>query len=78
MTTAQVVETSVTNNSLSKDYPHLDDHAKQISCRSYQFMHCVLLRYAHVILDMMSYRAFLTTVKCAYIVLSGYAHISYA
>ena len=29
MTTAQVVETSVTNNSLSKDYPHLDDHAKQ-------------------------------------------------
>ena len=28
-TTAQ--ETSVTNNSLSKDYPHLDDHAKQIN-----------------------------------------------
>ena len=28
MTTAQVVETSVTNNSLSKDYPHKDDHAK--------------------------------------------------
>ena len=26
-----VVETSVTNNSLSKDYPHLDDHAKQIT-----------------------------------------------
>ena len=62
MTTAQVVETSVTNNSLSKDYPHPDDHAKQISCRSYQFMHCVLLRYAHVILDMISYLAFLTTV----------------
>ena len=31
MTTAQVVETSVTNNSLSKDYPHPDDHAKQIT-----------------------------------------------
>ena len=31
MTTAQVVETSVTNNSLSQDYPHLDDHAKQIT-----------------------------------------------
>ena len=31
MTTAQVVETSVTNNSLSKDYLHLDDHAKQIT-----------------------------------------------
>ena len=31
MTTAQVVETSVTNNSLSKDYPHLDDHVKQIT-----------------------------------------------
>ena len=30
MTTAQVVETSVTNSSLSKDYPHLDDHTKQI------------------------------------------------
>ena len=30
MTTAQVVETSVTKNSLSKDYPHPDDHAKQI------------------------------------------------
>ena len=29
MTTAQVVETSVTNNSLSKDYPHLDDHTRQ-------------------------------------------------
>ena len=31
MTTAQVVETSVTNNSLSKDYPHPDGHAKQIT-----------------------------------------------
>ena len=31
MTTAQVVEMSVTNNSLSKDYPHPDDHAKQIT-----------------------------------------------
>ena len=31
MTTAQVVEMSVTNNSLSKVYPHLDDHAKQIT-----------------------------------------------
>ena len=29
MTTAQVVEMSVTNNSLS-DYPHPDDHTKQI------------------------------------------------
>ena len=31
MTTAQVVETSVTNNSLSKDYPHLHDHDKPIT-----------------------------------------------
>ena len=31
MTTAQVVETSVTNSSLSKDYLHPDDHAKQIT-----------------------------------------------
>ena len=31
MTIAQVVETSVTNNSLSKDSPRPDDHAKQIS-----------------------------------------------
>ena len=30
MTTFQVVKTSVTNSSLSKDYPHPDDHAKQI------------------------------------------------
>ena len=30
MTTIQVVETSVTNDSLSKDYPHPDDHAKHI------------------------------------------------
>ena len=30
MTTAQVVETSVTNNSLSKDYLYPDDHTKQI------------------------------------------------
>ena len=29
MTTAQVVETSVANNSLSQDYHHPDDHAKQ-------------------------------------------------
>ena len=31
MTTTQVVETSVTNNSLSKDYLHPDDHAQQIT-----------------------------------------------
>ena len=31
MTTAQVVATSVTNNSPSKDYPHPDDHAKEIT-----------------------------------------------
>ena len=31
MTTAQEVETSVTNNSLSKEYSHPDDHAKQIT-----------------------------------------------
>ena len=31
MTTAQVVETSVTNNSLSEDYFHPDGHAKQIT-----------------------------------------------
>ena len=31
MTAAQVVKTSVTNNSLSKDYLHPDDHAKQIT-----------------------------------------------
>ena len=31
MTTAQVVKTSVTNNSLSKDYLHPDDRAKQIT-----------------------------------------------
>ena len=30
-TTSKVVETSVTNNSLSKDFPHLDDHTKQIT-----------------------------------------------
>ena len=31
MTTAQVVEMSLTNNSLSKDYLHPNDHAKQIT-----------------------------------------------
>ena len=30
MTTAQVVETSVTSNSLSQGYPHPDDHANEI------------------------------------------------
>ena len=35
MTTAQVVETSVTNNSLSKDYLHPDDHDKPISVTVY-------------------------------------------
>ena len=29
MTTAQVIETSVTNNSLSEDYSHPDDHTRQ-------------------------------------------------
>ena len=29
MTTAQVVKTSVTNNSLSEDYSHPDDHTIQ-------------------------------------------------
>ena len=29
MTTVQVVEISVTANSLSKDYPHLDDHTSK-------------------------------------------------
>ena len=29
MTSAQVVETSVTNNSSSQNYPHPDDHIKQ-------------------------------------------------
>ena len=29
MTTTQVVKTSVINNSLSEDYPHLDDHTRQ-------------------------------------------------
>ena len=31
MTATQVVEMSVTNNSLSKDYLHLDDHTKHIT-----------------------------------------------
>ena len=31
MATTQVVETSVTNNSLSKDYPHPEDHAREIT-----------------------------------------------
>ena len=31
MTTTQVVETSVTNSSLSKDYPHPDHQARQTS-----------------------------------------------
>ena len=30
LTTAELVETSVTTNSLSKHYPHPDDHVKQI------------------------------------------------
>ena len=29
LTTAQLFETSVTNNSISEDYPHLDDHTRQ-------------------------------------------------
>ena len=31
MTTAQVVEKLVTNNSLFEDYPHPDDHSRQIT-----------------------------------------------
>ena len=31
MTTAQVVETSVINNSLSEDYPYPEDHDKPIT-----------------------------------------------
>ena len=33
LTTAQVLETSVTNNSLSKDYLHTDDHDKPITTK---------------------------------------------
>ena len=29
MTTAQLIKTTVTNNSLSEDYPHPDDHTRQ-------------------------------------------------
>ena len=31
MTTTRVVKTSVTNDNLSKDYPHPDNHTKQIN-----------------------------------------------
>ena len=31
MTTTQVVETSLINNSLPKEYPHPDDHGRQIT-----------------------------------------------
>ena len=32
MTSTQVVETSVTNNSYFNSYPHLDDHTRQQNC----------------------------------------------
>ena len=41
-TTAQVVKTSVTNNSLSKDYLHPDDHAKQITDTPGFRAHCYI------------------------------------
>ena len=41
MTTAQVV----TNNSLSKDYPHLDDHDKQITNSIVLFCMNILLGF---------------------------------
>ena len=49
MTTAQIVEMSVINSSLSKDYLHLDDHARQnkkqlkvLSCESTQLLYFYL------------------------------------
>ena len=45
MTTAQVVETSVTNNSVPKDYPHPEDHAKQITDTS-RFKPFTIVMYA--------------------------------
>ena len=43
MTTAQVVEKSVTNNSLSKGYPHPEDHDKPIIwlCVTWMFVRAV-------------------------------------
>ena len=48
MITALVVETSVTNNSVSKDYPHLDDHAKQITDTPGFKPFTILIKYIYV------------------------------
>ena len=38
MTTVQVVETSVSANSLSKDYPHLDNHTSKKKTAMYFYV----------------------------------------
>ena len=51
MTIVQVVETSITSNSLSKDNPHPDDHARQTTDTpgfkpfNYQFRFVVKTNY---------------------------------
>ena len=41
MTSAQVVETSVTNNSSFQNYPHPDDHTIRISLLCNHYKECV-------------------------------------
>ena len=47
MTTAQVVEMSVTNNSLSKDYPYPDDHARPLGSNHLAYFNVVIKVYSN-------------------------------
>ena len=63
MTTAQVVETSITTkNSLPRDYPHLDDHAKNIiAIMIVEFIIIVIIIIIIIIINLARFtRAFLT------------------
>ena len=47
MTTAQVVETSVTKNSIPQDYPRLDDHRKHITVWDWHYVYMVKIIWVH-------------------------------
>ena len=46
MTSAQVVETSVTSNSPSQDYIHPDDHITSINIHSPGFRPFIIIHYS--------------------------------
>ena len=57
LTTAQVMETSVTENSLSEDCSHLDDHTRQTIDAIYHDINSGPYRSIYLYIDLSIYRS---------------------